>query len=71
MDNNPNKVLIDEAHEWIDGFKDDANHDGAIFEWNSARVKDFKDTPIKTLLYDDYFLGLKYNFLPFPFFYNC
>lgn len=59
MSSDPNKVLINEAHEWIDTFKDDSNPDGAVYEWNAQRVKDFKDTSIETLLYDDYFLGLK------------
>jgi hypothetical protein len=50
-------ILADEAQRWISDYE---NHEaGTLFDWNKDTIEQFKDTPLETLLYDDYFLGLK------------
>tara|TARA_R110002096_G_scaffold260374_2_gene453650 strand:+ start:451 stop:1389 length:939 start_codon:yes stop_codon:yes gene_type:complete len=49
--------LIHEAERWISDH--DNQEGGALYDWNDDTIKQFKDTPIETLLNDPYFLGLE------------
>jgi len=51
------KELLGEAQRQIQDEKNDKS--GALYDWNTSRIKEFSETPLETLLLDPYFLGLE------------
>jgi len=49
--------LATEAERWIKDY--DNKEGGSLYDWDDKAIEQFKDVPLETLLYDDYFLGLK------------
>lgn len=57
MNDDTKDPLINEAERWISDY--DNQEGGALYDWNEETIKQFKDTPIETLLNDPYFLNLE------------